>query len=109
MAVHLPQAVAAYFAGSNTHSPDALAAAFARDGVVRDESQTHVGRQAIAAWAKASNAKYGMQTTPLSATQNGNDVAVTASVAGTFPGSPITLTFRFGLAADGIRSLDIGG
>jgi len=109
MAVHLPQAVAAYFAGSNTHSPDALAAAFARDGVVRDEGHRFAGREAIAAWAKASNAKYGMQTTPLSATQSGNDVAVTASVAGTFPGSPITLTFRFGLAADGIRSLDIGG
>jgi hypothetical protein len=104
----LPQSVAAYFAGSNAHAPEAVAGAFVPDGIVRDEGHVHEGREAIAAWAKAAAARYRMEIAPLALSEAGGEAAVRASVAGDFPGSPIALTFRFVLAETGIRSLEIG-
>lgn len=108
MPVRLPAAVAAYVAASNAHASEALAGAFAADGVVRDEGHVHQGRAAISAWAEAAAAKYRMQITPLGLSGTGEEAAVAASVAGDFPGSPIALTFRFTLAETGIRALEIG-
>jgi len=108
MAVSLPAPIAAYFNGSNARAPQAVAAAFAVDGQVHDEGQLHQGREAIAAWKRAALDKYQMQMVPLKVEQSRQAVVVTASVAGDFPGSPLQLTYRFGLADDGIKSLRIG-
>jgi ketosteroid isomerase-like protein len=108
MTVTLPQAVRAYFDGTNAGDASAVASAFAADGVVRDEKKVHSGRAAIGAWARDTIGKYNMTTTPLSLSGDGCNPTVKARVAGTFPGSPIELTFRFELGAEKIRSLTIG-
>ena len=108
MSIALPPPIQTYFAGSNAHEPQAVAAAFAADGLVHDEKEVHRGRDAIAAWARSSFDKYQMRTEPLSSRQDEQAVVVKARVTGTFPGSPIELSFRFGLAHDGIASLQIG-
>lgn len=108
MTVSLPKAVDAYFASSNAHAPEALAQTFAADAVVTDESRTHRGRAAIAAWARETVDKYRMTIMPLSATEKNGRAVVKAKVEGTFPGSPIELTFNFELDGDGIKSLKIG-
>jgi nuclear transport factor 2 (NTF2) superfamily protein len=91
MTVTLPKAVRAYFDGTNVHDAEAIAQAFTADGVVHDEHKVHRGRAAIGVWARDTVGRYRMTTT-----------------AGTFPGSPIELTFRFELGDGAIRSLKIG-
>lgn len=108
MAVSLPRMVDAYFTGSNAHAPEVVASAFAADGLVHDEGEVHRGRDAIAGWARATIDKYHMHMVPLSLSEADEAVVVKAAVSGDFPGSPIELSYRFDLADDGIRSLEIG-
>jgi len=106
--VSLPKAVEAYIAAKNAHDPEAAAQTFAEDGIVHDEAKVHRGRAEIAAWTSDTVEKYRMTMTPLSATERGGKTVVIAKVEGTFPGSPIDLTFNFELGDDGIRSLKVG-
>lgn len=108
MPPELPTPVADYFAASNAHDPDAVAALFAEDGRVHDERQDHRGRSAIRGWAEHSFREYRMVQTPRLARDEGGATVVTAGVAGTFPGSPIELDFRFVADGEGIRELKIG-
>lgn len=104
----LPEPVAAYFAGNAQLDAAAMLAPFAPDAEVSDERQTHRGTAAIAAWIKDASLAASAIATPLDHRhQDGIDV-VTGAVAGNFPGSPITLTFRFRLAGDRIAALHIG-
>lgn len=104
----LPEKIAAYFAASNAAEPLALAGLFSDDGEVRDEKETHRGREAIAEWARSTQRQYRMQSTPTTIEQVADDHVVAAMVAGDFPGSPLQLTYRFRLSADGVRRLEIG-
>ena len=104
----LPTPIAIYFEASNEHDADTLLTAFAEDAHVRDEEREMIGRAAIRAWAEDTFSKYEAKVTPTAVDPNGNDIVVTATVAGTFPGSPIALAFRFGLADGEIARLEIG-
>ena len=100
--------VSTYFATSNAHDAAGVAALFAEDGRVHDERQDHRGRAAIQGWAEQTSREYRMTQTPRSAHTEGATIVVTAQVAGTFPGSPIDLTFRFTLDGERIQELQIG-
>ena len=108
MPLSLHKAISDYFAASNAHDAKAMARAFAADGVVHDEGGTHRGRDEIGAWARDTIRKYHMMLTPLGVSGGDRSAAVKAKVSGTFPGSPIELTFDFELGDEGIRSLKIG-
>ncbi|WP_234819476.1 nuclear transport factor 2 family protein [Rhodopseudomonas palustris] len=108
MTVSLPAPIEAYFVASNARAVQDVAAAFAADAEVRDEGKIHRGREAIAAWKRAALGKYQMQMEPLTIERAAQTAIVTARVAGDFPGSPVRLTYRFGLGEDGITSLEIG-
>lgn len=108
MTVQLPALIETWFKASDAARPDDLAAAFSPDGEVRDEGETHRGRAAIAAWARGAGRRYRMRTEPLAATQADDRHTVIARVTGDFPGSPLDFTYRFVLADNGIRSLEIG-
>ena len=108
MAVPLPKLIGDYFAASNAHDAEAMARAFAADAIVHDERMMHRGRAAIATWAQGTIDKYQTTIVPLSVSGSGASTAVKAKVSGTFPGSPIELTFSFEVRDDGIKSLKIG-
>lgn len=108
MTVQLSSPIAAYFKASNAASPEAVAAVFAPDGEVRDERQTHRGREAIAAWAQDTIGRYRMQSEPLESAGAEAEHTVKARVTGDFPGSPLTFTYRFTLTDDAIKALEIG-
>ena len=108
MTVPLPKLIGDYFAASNAHNAQAMARAFAADAIVHDERKAHRGRAAIARWAQGTIDKYQTTTVPLSVSDGGASIAVKARVSGTFPGSPIELTFSFEIGDDGIKSLKIG-
>jgi ketosteroid isomerase-like protein len=108
MSVDLPSPIAAYMAASARLDADAILAPFAADAVVHDERHTHRGHDAIRAWIVEAALGNAAVPTPLAFVRDGDVHVVTAGVAGRFPGSPITLTFRFTLTGDQIASLEIG-
>ena len=108
MPSELPPLIAEYFAASNAHDPDAVAALFAEDARVHDERQDHRGREAIRGWAEETFREYRMVQTPRQAREEDGDTVVRTGVSGTFPGSPIELDFRFVVDGERIRELKIG-
>jgi ketosteroid isomerase-like protein len=105
--MNIPPSVSAYFAADSHADPDALAAAFAEGAVVLDEGGRHQGREAIRKWWIAAKEASQHVTEPVAATTEGDVVAVRAIVSGTFPGSPVTLLFRFTIESDEIIRLEI--
>lgn len=108
MPVSLPDPVAEYVAGCARLDTDAILAPFAADAVVSDERRTHRGHAEIRQWIEDATIANQAVATPLTATQDGDDLVVTADVAGSFPGSPVTLGFRFTLRDGKIAALEIG-
>ena len=108
MALDLPPPLIAYFDATNAHDADALAALFADDAVIRDEGEEMRGRAAIRDWATNSFRKYDVAATPGDWRADGDKIVVRTRIAGTFPGSPIDLDFRFGLVGERIVRLEIG-
>jgi ketosteroid isomerase-like protein len=108
MSTPLPEPVAAYFAATNRHDVAAMHACFAADAVAHDERADHVGSDAIRAWIEETTAKYRATAEITGATVDGDRTVVTASIAGSFPGSPVSLDFAFTLRGSEIARLEIG-
>jgi hypothetical protein len=107
MNASMPPALAAYFSAEDTDDVDALERCFLADAFVRDEGRVMRGLDAIKAWKTASRAKYKYRIEPLSASREGAIATVIARLTGSFPGSPIELTYSFALVDDKIASLEI--
>jgi uncharacterized protein (TIGR02246 family) len=107
MAIELPTAIAAYFAGSNAHDADACAACFTDDAVVRDEGRKRQGQAAIRGWMAEVSEKYRHTVEVIGVVERDGETFVTGRVAGNFPGSPIDLRYTFTLAGEKIARLEI--
>ena len=107
MNMTLPPSVAAYFAAEAGTDTEALTSCFAPDAIVRDEGRTMEGLGAIKTWKRDSKAKYKYSAEPLGVSQIGSTVKVPVRLTGSFPGSPIEVTYDFVLAGDKIASLEI--
>jgi hypothetical protein len=102
----LPEPIAAYFAADRLDG-DAVARCFARDAIVKDEGQTHVGLAAIRRWKDGTSARFSYRSEPFAWEQNDGITVVTSRLTGDFPGSPVDLRFLFQLAHGKIASLEI--
>ncbi|MBN9687390.1 MULTISPECIES: nuclear transport factor 2 family protein [unclassified Corallococcus] len=100
----LHPSIQAYFNADSVTPLDA----FAPDAIVEDEGHRHVGHAAIDEWWRDSQAKYQAVAQPLEVTVKDGACAVRAKVSGSFPGSPITLTFAFRMKDERIAALSIG-
>jgi hypothetical protein len=107
MSLQLPVSIQRYVEIANSDTPDAAPECFAPDAIVRDEGRTYEGVAAIKSWMAATKKKYGHTITPLEFAARGHGV-LKARLAGSFPGSPITVNFNFVLADGKIRALAIG-
>jgi hypothetical protein len=89
-----------YFELAVQPDPAAYLAQFTSDAVVEDENRRHQGVDEIRAWrAETPQVSYTVKS-----------IEARAEIAGDFPGSPVTLSFQFGYAADGrIKALRITG
>lgn len=103
----LPTVLSTYFEASNAQDTDAYVACFRDDAKVEDENHTYQGHEQIAAWNRDVNEKYNAVSTVKSWLQTSDTTNVTAEVSGTFPGSPIDLTFSFQLRDNKISQLEI--
>ncbi|MEA2941320.1 MAG: hypothetical protein QOD09_1849 [Bradyrhizobium sp.] len=108
MSLQLPVPIERYIQIANSGTPEAAAECFAADAIVRDEGQTYQGVAAIKKWMAATKKKYGHTVTPLELTDRAGQNILKVRLAGSFPGSPITVNFNFVLAGGKIRSLTIG-
>lgn len=105
-ALNLPEPIAAYFE-ADTQGPDEVARCFTTQGIVRDNGQTHTGRDAIKAWKAGTSAQYSYSNDPFSLELVDGVHVVCSHTVGTFPGSPLDLTLRFRLERGLITSLEI--
>lgn len=102
----LPEPIAAYFE-ADRQNPEALARCFSAQAVVKDEGHTHIGLAAIKAWKAAASSRYTYTARPFALEHDAGLQVVRAQVSGSFPGSPIDLSYRFRLEHDLIASLEI--
>jgi hypothetical protein len=103
MSIHLPPAIALYVKAENSGDVEALSECFAPNATVRDESRSYHGLAAIKEWKAETKKKYNHTVTPLEIA----GTVLKAKLAGDFPGSPVTLEFRFVLEGGKIVSLEI--
>lgn len=104
----LPASIQTYFTAEPPQDAEAFAAAFATDAIVRDEGRIHRGPEEIRAWWQAARARYRHHAEPLDLAEVAGKAVVRARVSGDFPGSPVVLTFTFGLTGARIADLEIG-
>jgi hypothetical protein len=107
MSIQLPTPIERYVQIANSDTPEAAPECFAPDATVYDEGQTYEGVAAIKNWIAATKKKYGHTIAPLELAERGGQSVLKARLAGSFPGSPITVNFSFVLASGKIRSLEI--
>lgn len=105
--MNLPSPLQAYFEADRDSEPARLLAAFGPDAVVLDEGRTYQGHDAIAAWRRKAKSEYAYAVEPLDVERQDDRAIVRARVTGTFPGSPVTLIYRFRIADGLISALEI--
>ena len=105
--MHLPEPLPDYFRAANAGNAGDAAACFAEEAVVHDEDQEHRGHLAIRDWVVETTRRYSPRMEPLSVTDDGKTVIVTAEVSGNFPGSPIELEYCFQIRRGRIIRLEI--
>ena len=107
MSIQLPAPIERYIQIENSGALEAVPECFATDAIVHDEGQTFEGVAAIKNWMVAAKKKYGHTVAPLEFAEGGGQSVLKARLAGSFPGSPITVNFSFVLAGGKIHSLEI--
>lgn len=107
MTMIVPPSIIAYLLAENSHNPNAVAACFSQDGVVRDEGKVRRGRTEIEAWKVETNAKYSAQIAPVEVSNFDGGYLLLASVSGNFPGSPLNMNFRFFVSDSLIDALEV--
>jgi hypothetical protein len=107
MPIRLPDPIAAYVDANVRFDLEGMLAPFAADAVVADEKKTHRGRAAIRDWIKEATFGNRAVAAPQTIAEEGADHVLVAQVSGEFPGSPVTLTFRFTLQDGMISRLEI--
>jgi len=103
----MPLILTTYFEAANARDVGLYASCFTVDAKIRDQSEIIQGRENIANWNREVNQKYNSTHTIKSWVQTEDGAVVTTEVSGTFPGSPVELTFRFRLHDDKINELEI--
>jgi len=99
--------LAHYFKAKNAHDVDGMLAAFSEKAVVKDEGKDLQGLTAIRAWMEKTIKDYNFSADVKSMHHDGGKTIVTAVISGTFPGSPVTLDYAFGIEDGKIISLEI--
>jgi len=97
MSVPLPQPLTEYFRATNEHDVAAVLASFAAEAIVEDEGRQYLGLAAIRKWIEETVRKYDFTVEVKGTHEADGKTVVTGLVAGTFPGSPVNITYEFTL------------
>ncbi|HEX4640814.1 MAG TPA: nuclear transport factor 2 family protein [Chthoniobacterales bacterium] len=107
MKLELPAVVQTYIDSTNRPDIEAVLSCFSDGAAVQDEAREYRGAEEIEDWIATTIEKYKFQIKPVSVSKREVETLVAMEVSGTFPGSPITLDYRFAISGDKISSLTI--
>ena len=107
MQITVPPIIFSYIRAANAGDLDAVLLCFDPDAVVRDEGQEIRSIAAIRLWKQRVFKKYRAVMTPTAVVTALDVTTVTAAVAGTFPGSPVSLRYRFTVHGGMITTLEV--
>lgn len=93
--MNLPKVIAELVKTQNNFYSVAYANCFTETAVVFDEGKTHNGRKEIENWIEKANKEYQATMKPLEYSETKQTLKT--EVSGTFPGSPIVLTYHYDL------------
>ena len=97
----------AYFAAKNVNDIDAMLETFAEDAVVKDEGGVMRGDAAIRDWMKETMKKYQYTVEVLDAKEDAAKTTVACRLTGSFPGSPVEVSYVFSMKSGKIAGLEI--
>ncbi|KAA5535125.1 nuclear transport factor 2 family protein [Taibaiella lutea] len=103
--MNLPKVVTELVNAQNNFDSTAYADCFTETAVVFDEGKTHTGRTAIKTWIDKANKEYQAVMKPIAYSET--EHTLKTEVSGTFPGSPITMTYHYEFEGGLIQSLKI--
>ena len=103
--MNLPKVISELVKAQNSFDSAAYANCFTENAVVFDEGKTHHGRPAIENWIEKANNEYQATMNPLEYSEIKQTLRT--EVSGTFPGSPITMTYHYEFEDGLIHSLKI--
>ena len=103
--MNLPKVLADLVVAQNNADSSAYANCFSDTAVVFDEGKKHIGKVAIQKWIAKANQVYKTVMKPLE--YSATEQTLEAEISGSFPGSPLVLTYQFELKAGQIQSLKI--
>ncbi|MES3016508.1 MAG: nuclear transport factor 2 family protein [Bacteroidota bacterium] len=101
----LPSVLTDLIMAQNNLDSIAYANCFTETAVVFDEGKIHTGKTAIISWIDKANKEY--QTTMKPVEYSETEHTLKTEVSGTFPGSPIIMTYHFELKDRLIQTLKI--
>ena len=103
--MNLPKVITELVKTQNNFDSAAYANCFTETAVVFDEGKTHNGRKEIETWIEKANKEYQTTMKPLEYSETAQTLRT--EVSGTFPGSPITMTYYYEFEGGLIKSLKI--
>ena len=103
--MNLPNIIADLAKAQNNFDSVAYANCFTETAVVFDEGKIHQGKKEIQQWIENANEAYQTAMKPLEYSETEN--MLKAKISGSFPGSPIVLTYHFKINDGLIESLKI--
>jgi hypothetical protein len=103
--MNLPKVVTELITAQNNFDSTAYANCFTDTAVVFDEGKTHNGKTEIKSWIEKANKEYQATMKPLEYSETAHTLKT--EVSGTFPGSPIIITYHYGFKDGLIQSLKI--
>jgi hypothetical protein len=103
--MNLPKVITNLVTAQDNFNSAAYANCFTETAVVFDEGKTYKGKKEINNWIEKANNKYQVTMKPLEYSET--EQTLKAEISGTFPGSPLVLTYHYEFKDELIQSLKI--
>lgn len=105
--MNLPEVIQDLVNAQNNFDSAAFANCFSETAEVVDEGKNYSGRTEIKNWIAKSAKEYNAVMKPLTFERDAEKGVLKAEVSGTFPGSPLVLTYNLEFKGKLINSLEI--
>lgn len=102
---NLPQVIENLVKAQDNFDSKAYTDCFSETALVHDEGKIHRGKTEIQNWIEKANKKYQVTMKPIEYFEANQTLK--AEISGSFPGSPLVLTYQFEIIDQQIQSLKI--
>lgn len=105
--MNLPEVIKDLVHAQNNFDSTAFANCFSETAKVFDEGKTYTGKTEIKTWIEKTTKEYNTLMKPIGFEGDTEKGGLKAEVSGTFPGSPLVLTYHLKFDGKHIESLII--